>query len=368
MCGLNKYFFCLFLCLTFSINSQNTEGKSSDKSLKNLDGVSNGMSKKDSIDYYKKFSAELMKEKENRLLTVSQKKKLLDSLTLITPKKVVLKDTIDHYKIFSDNIVKAKEDRYSVVNQRKKTIDSLNIVKLQEIKTKKHDKHNRVVDININIEQSPTKASSVIAENKDVEKNDPVNEKIEMDESIPFKTVYDSAKKLYDEEDYEAALAHFTECIRRKYYDVYSIYYKGVTLRKMKRYDEAIETFRDLFNLDRTFFIVNFEIGKIHVERKEYDLAMYNFDQYLLNNPHSHEAHYYRGLIYFETNKHKQALDELVKAIKWKNTNADYYLLSGKIRLSLKSVGTACQDLQKAIDFSHSEALQIFNENCLKKL
>jgi tetratricopeptide (TPR) repeat protein len=60
--------------------------------------------------------------------------------------------------------------------------------------------------------------------------------------------------------------------------------------------EEAIKTFNDLFILDQTLFVTFFEIGKIHLENKEYESALHYFDKYIAENPSSHEAFYCKAL------------------------------------------------------------------------
>jgi tetratricopeptide (TPR) repeat protein len=323
---------------------------------------------KDSIDYSKKYAEEIIKKKETRQTVVNQRKKINDSLNLMIPKKIIPKDSIDYFQKFSDELMKSKNERMSVVAQRKTPLDSINKSRLAEIRNKKNNPKTKVVVK----EETPIAKAEIKNEPKEKEiavvANDSIKKEVLIvDETTSFKTIFDQGKKELENEDYQKALDHFNECIKRKYYDVYSVYYKGITLRKMKRYDDAIQAFRDLFSLDNTFFVTYYEIGKIHLERKEYDYALYNFNQYAKQNPHSHETHYYKALIYFETKKEKSALDEIMKAINGHYKNGDYFLLAGKIRLFLKSKSAACLDFQKAFDLKNQDALKFINDNCIKK-
>lgn len=354
------------LCFITQINSQNDKPNNGKESK--LEKTNESTQKKDSIDYYKKFSSDLLKEKEYRQLSVNQRKKVNDSMNIIMPKKIIFKDTIDYYKKFSEDLFKTKEDRIAIVNHKKNVFDSLNKQKLEEIRNKKANPQLKVS------KAESKKDISIVEENKEIivtldeKTNDEKVEVVEISESSSFKSIFEAGKQQLEGEDYEKALEYFNECIKRKYYDVYSIYFKGLTLRKMKRYDEAIQTFRDLFNLDKTYFVTYFEIGKIHIEKAEYNHALYNFNQYLAQNPHSHEAHYYKALIYFETKKEKQALDEIIKAININDTNADFYVLSARIRLALKSNNAACADFQKALSIKSDLTINEFNDNCLKNV
>lgn len=358
---MKKYLLCLFFIL---FNSLYFFGQ--DKTAV-LDKENKKVILKDSIDYSKKLAEEIMKEKESRQSAVQQRKKINDSLNLMVPKKIIPKDSIDYFQKFSDELMKSKNERMSVVAQRKTSLDSINKSRLAEIRNKKSNPKTKAVlketpPAITETKNEPEKKEIAVVANDSIKK-----EVLIVDETTSFKTIFDAGKKELDNEDYQKALDHFNECIKRKYYDVYSVYYKGITLRKMKRYDDAIQAFRDLFSLDNTFFVTYYEIGKIHLERKEYDYALYNFNQYAKQNPHSHETHYYKALIYFETKKEKSALDEIMKAINGHDKNGDYFLLSGKIRLFLKSKSAACTDFQKAFDLKNQEALKYINDNCIKK-
>jgi len=349
----------LFIIVVFYglfIQSQNTSiSTSNNNKITSKDSIKNKKIKENII------KENIIKEKELRRALVLQRKKHNDSLLLNNQKGKTSKDSTNYKKSSNyDDLLKYKNDRLLLINQRIAANDSLFKARLDEVKNKNSKKPSKLTNIKTITEPIDPKTITV--------SNDSIKEEpLIITENTNFKTIFDEGKKEMENEDYEKALEHFNECVKRKYYDVYSIYYKGITLRKLKRYDEAIEAFRDLYGLDNTYYITFFEIGKIHLEKKEYPFALYNFNEFAKENPHSHETKYYKARVYLETNKNGLALEEITNAIKEDDKNGAYFLLSGKIRLAMKLTNQACVDFRKAADLKDTEATKYIYENCLKK-
>ncbi len=329
-------------------------------------------------EYLKDFSDELFKTKTKRRIDVDKRIKHMDSI------KTEMNDYIRSLKLAKSSLSKATEEKSNTSNKSNEVIISKEVkpkeikpkevkseevkseeVKFEEVKSEEVKSNNKSEVV----KSRENKSEEIISKESKLKENisdDDRLAKMTITKDTDFKSIFQKAKSKLLDEDYEFALALFNECIKRKYYDIQSIYLKGLTLRKMKRYEEAIKTFNNLFILDQTLYVTFFEIGKIHLENKEYESALHYFDKYIAENPSSHEAFYCKALAYFDTKKEKQALEFINKAIKGFTQNPEYFILSGKINLFLKSNTVACNEFKKALKLDSELIIEEYNEFCIK--
>jgi tetratricopeptide (TPR) repeat protein len=96
---------------------------------------------------------------------------------------------------------------------------------------------------------------------------------------------------------------------------------------------------------------------------KDFQNAKLNINLFLKQNPHSHEGLYQKALIHYEINHLKLALSDINEALKIHTKSSEYYVLSGKIRLRLKSKVSACNDFLKALNLN-SDFIYLYDDNC----
>ena len=94
--------------------------------------------------------------------------------------------------------------------------------------------------------------------------NTPLNEKKNNAKNDFFKIGIES----FENENFELALENFELNIELNKIHLPSYFYKALTLKKMKKYDESLKSFSEIIKLDGTFYTTYFHMAEIMIEFK----------------------------------------------------------------------------------------------------
>jgi superkiller protein 3 len=210
-----------------------------------------------------------------------------------------------------------------------------------------------------------TKSSSQVAK---VEAK-PLYAKVAIEPKEESKIVYTTSQaiSLYKQGDYATAIPALSHIVESNGSEVFAIYYLALSYYKTKALDESAETFEKLLLTDRTFNVAYLYLSKIAFEKNENSKALMNANEYIRQNPHSHEGLHLKGLILESQNKLKDALLAFDSAIKINKNESQYHLDMAKLRLKLKSISKACEDINLACKLGNEEAKILQQEYCLVK-
>ena len=153
---------------------------------------------------------------------------------------------------------------------------------------------------------------------------------VSLDEKY-YKSYYFKGCLLKNIENYDEAIECFDKAIEINDKDTDSYYNKAVILFELGRYEEAEKEFNNITKLGETSYNPYYKGLTLYRERK-YEEAVNEFDEAIkINNANNYnnEAYYYKGLSLFELKKYDEALES------FKSTNNfnkyDMYYFSGEI-------------------------------------
>ena len=153
---------------------------------------------------------------------------------------------------------------------------------------------------------------------------------VSLDEKY-YKSYYFKGSLLKNIENYDEAIECFDKAIEINDKDTDSYYNKAVILFELGRYEEVEKEFNNITKLGETSYNTHYKGLTLYRERK-YEEAVNEFDEAIkINNANNYnnEAYYYKGLSLFELKKYDEALES------FKSTNNfnkyDMYYFSGEI-------------------------------------
>lgn len=185
-------------------------------------------------------------------------------------------------------------------------------------------------------------------------------------ESKPVYTT-SQAIAIYKKGDYLSAIEPLSQIVESNAKDVYAMYYLALSYFKTNQLEQSANYFEKLLFTDITFHISYFYLSKIAFENKNYDKAMVNVNEYMKQNPHSHEGMHLKGLIFESKNMLKDALSLMNNAIKINNADGQYHLDIARVRIKLKSISKACEDLTLSFKLGNEDAKSMLDEYCIGK-
>jgi serpin B len=123
-------------------------------------------------------------------------------------------------------------------------------------------------------------------------------------------------------EEYDNAIADFSEAIRLRPDDIPPYFNRGVTLHLMQEYDKAISDFDEVIRLDPQFSPAYRNRGDAWNEKDEYDNAISDFDEALRLSPEDAQSHVSRGSSWRAKGDFEAALADYNAAIRIDPQNA----------------------------------------------
>ena len=134
----------------------------------------------------------------------------------------------------------------------------------------------------------------------------------------------------------------------------YNTHYKGLTLYRERKYEEAVNEFDEAIKINNANNYNNeayYYKGLSLFELKKYDEALESFKS--TNNFNKYDMYYFSGEIYETKNNYKEAIkyyEEALKNYKEKNNSRDYYII-GMTLYKLSEFDKAIDNFNKALSF-----------------
>ncbi|MFN9318352.1 MAG: tetratricopeptide repeat protein, partial [Microcystis sp.] len=167
-------------------------------------------------------------------------------------------------------------------------------------------------------------------------------------------------------ENYEQALTVINQAISLVPNNPNHYNEKYVVLSELKRYDEELAAITQAINLaPRAAWYYN--RGILYYNQQKYKLALDDYNKAIELNPNYALAYYNRGNLYRRQQKYKLALDDYNQAIKINSDFAGAYYNRGNLYKDLQKYDLALSDYSKAIDINPNFAEAYNNRGNLYK-
>lgn len=85
---------------------------------------------------------------------------------------------------------------------------------------------------------------------------------------------YDTALKYFNAKDYEKATKEFEEVVKNDSKNQQAFFQLGRSYQAVNKTDQAIGAYKKAIEVKPDFAEANYELGKIHINKKEYDAAL----------------------------------------------------------------------------------------------
>jgi len=146
------------------------------------------------------------------------------------------------------------------------------------------------------------------------------------------------------------AIVHYKKSIEKKV-DFYEAHFNlGTTFLKTKRPIEAKEIFLDLLKNLPDNYLLLFNLGLSYYENQEYPEALSFFNQSIIQNNKSYEAHHYIGMVYEKIGDLNKAINNYLLAEKLNKNHMNQTLNNlGTLLLKQKKINEAQSLFNKAL-------------------
>ena len=199
-----------------------------------------------------------------------------------------------------------------------------------------------------------------------------------LEENNP-KTLYLKGEKLYNQGEYEKALAVFKELVGTQPKLYKARVNIGNCYIKLKQYDEAIEEFKFVLeklkeekeNLkgNKTASSIYASLGELYMDRNDFEKAKEYFEKSINIDPSNHALSYTVAEILFNSNKIDEAIHYYELAAKIKPDWPKSYLKLGYCYLNKGEKKTAINYLNKFVELSPENDPQVNAvKNIIKQL
>jgi len=199
-----------------------------------------------------------------------------------------------------------------------------------------------------------------------------------LEENNP-KTLYLKGEKLYNQGEYEKALAVFKELVGTQPKLYKARVNIGNCYIKLKQYDEAIEEFKFVLeklkeekeNLkgNKTASSIYASLGELYMDRNDFEKAKEYFEKSINIDPSNHALSYTVAEILFNSNKIDEAIHYYELAAKIKPDWPKSYLKLGYCYLNKGEKETAINYLNKFVELSPENDPQVNAvKNIIKQL
>ena len=112
----------------------------------------------------------------------------------------------------------------------------------------------------------------------------------------------------YDAKRYEEALQSFREALRLEPNNVDALYYTGLTNIALKRYDQAAEALEQARARDPRDQSITFQLGALYFGMERYDRAKPLLEEVFASNPRLDSLGYYVGFLRYRQKDYQGAL------------------------------------------------------------
>ncbi|ANN63462.1 hypothetical protein SZ47_09765 [Brachyspira hyodysenteriae] len=191
---------------------------------------------------------------------------------------------------------------------------------------------------------------------------------------------YDSIEKYNDDEYlyfnrglekiesklYEEAIEDFNKIIELNPKDRDAYFFRGLTKTGLKLYEEAIEDFNEAIKLNLKNWESYFARGVSKSSLKLYEEAIEDFNKSIELNSDNEEAYFNRGIAKVKLARYEEAIVDFNKTIKLNPKNEKAYFNRGIAKIESKKYGKDIEDFNKAIELNPDNEEAYFNRGIAK--
>jgi len=125
----------------------------------------------------------------------------------------------------------------------------------------------------------------------------------------------------------------------------------------MEMYQEAINVYKQTFELEKPDAMTYYYIGDCYASLEKYDTAIEFYRKSISFERHFSDAWMGIGLCFVEMEQHNEALSHIEQAIKIESDNAEYYIVLAETQLALGNLDEVATAYQKASELEpyHAE-------------
>ena len=163
---------------------------------------------------------------------------------------------------------------------------------------------------------------------------------------------YEKGKRYYENEDYDTAIAEFTEAIRLdpSYADAYRC--RGDAYQGKGQYNKAIKDLTEAIRLDPDNADAYFSRGDAYNWKEQYNKAIKDLTEAIRLDPDIPLAYAWRGNAYKGKGQYDMAIKDLTEAIRLEPDNLLAYAWRGEAWSQLGKRNQAIQDLEKVLSMN----------------
>ena len=156
----------------------------------------------------------------------------------------------------------------------------------------------------------------------------------------------------YQKNDLEAAYRSFNEAVKINGTNSTALINRGVVLRDMKRYDEALRDFEAAQKLEPGLALIEFEMALVHIAQNNAAEAMTHLSRSIDLQPDNSATYMYRAAVERKLGKLKEAVEDYTRSIE-KGTEGDNHLRAyierGITKEQMKDFAGAAADYTTAL-------------------
>jgi len=181
-------------------------------------------------------------------------------------------------------------------------------------------------------------------------------------DSTDIEALFEKGNALFDIGKYDEAIDDYDKVLDIDSTVIEALYNKGLALSKLGADDEAIDYFNEVLEINSTDIDGLFGKGIALYELEKYDEAIYYYDKVLEINSTHIDSLINKALIFMDTGKVQEAYSISSKLME-SNPNNRYVLsLMGYISYKLEKYNDAALYYKKALDITPNLLLQLTNK------
>ncbi|MGM0947032.1 MAG: tetratricopeptide repeat protein [Bacteroidota bacterium] len=168
----------------------------------------------------------------------------------------------------------------------------------------------------------------------------------------------------YNQGDYENAISAYTEKLKYKPNDVSALYNRGRAYEESGQLDLALSDFEKALESDPNNFQILLSLSNIHYTKENYtnSLLFANRAEEIPGAPAM--ASFMKGRAYHSLGDTEAALKAYGNAIRLDKEYGQAYYSRGMLKVSIKRMGSACEDFQLAKGLEYPGAAEAFTKYC----
>jgi len=155
---------------------------------------------------------------------------------------------------------------------------------------------------------------------------------------------------LYNNKDYDKAIADFTEAVRLDPNDYTNFYFRAIAYIDKGDYDKAIADYNEVERLNPNSGS-SLRIS-IHLAKKDYDKVIADCNEVLRRNPNSADAYRYRAEVYIAKKDYNKTIADCSEAIRINPNYTAAYTNRAEAYIGKRKYKEARADVDKALQLS----------------